>query len=295
MTQFTDKEFLEELKKRIRLSKEAREEQNFLLNELEKVNEKLVTSEKVKSRFISNVKNEIKNPLTSVLGLTRMLINGDVEEEKLQTSLKNIHHDVFKLNFDLDNIFMAAELEAGNIEIELTNGNVKENIETIARNYIEVFGQKCQQIPIKFAGPHEFHTDHTKLNLVLSNLISNAVKFSHKSCQVEINASISENNELHIEVKDFGIGINPENSKKIFNRFSQIDSSSTKPFSGQGMGLAVSSNLVDLLEGKMTFESQENVGSNFYVWLPSLKNHLQDEELFDDEDEFLFSNSDELF
>lgn len=291
----TDAELLKELEMRFEQNNKMLEEQKKFVLDLKKVNDKLIASEMLKSHFLSNIMNEIVNPLTSILGLSNILISSKEGYEKNVGNVKLIYNEAFLLNFQLRNIFSAAEIEAGKYYPEISKVNLKSLLEELIKSFESLYNNQKSRIILDYKGSEIFTTDHGKLNIVVSNLLSNAIKFSEEDSLVIVNANVEET-YLELSVQDSGIGINGENISVIFDRFKQLDSGSTKEFGGHGIGLSVVQSIVDMLNGKISIESKFGEGSRFSVKLPDGDQLNEKSELFDETEEFLFSNSqDEIF
>lgn len=294
MNELTDSELLAELDKRFKVNRKVLDQQTKLLKELEFVNGQLIEAEKVKSQFLSNIRNEIINPLTSILGLSTNLVKHYGDKEAIDRTGKLIYQEAFDLDFQLGNIFIAAELEAGELRPEVANADIKEVVEQV-HNELNHKAQK-KDITILVENKLEeaiFRTDSEKIHLIMSNLVANAIEFSNEGGEVRIKFYV-DNDELAIEVKDFGIGIKLDDQTKIYDRFKQLESGSTKGHGGHGLGLSIVKDLLDLLEGRIALESEVNVGSTFTILIPE-GDAKDDLNLTLGGNEFLFEEGDELF
>lgn len=244
-----------------------------LEQELVCVNSKLQDAESLKSNFISNICNEIVNPFTSVLALAENILKVDKESWKNVISMVAlIHSEVSHLDFQFKNIFAAAKLEAGETVPEIATVD----IESVISNVIESFryDARHKKVKVVFLAEKEkdteklfFKTDAEKVTLIVSNLISNAVKYSYDKSTVEVRVSKTFN-KLIIEVQDFGHGISLENENIIFDRFKRIDSGINSINRGHGLGLSINKAMLDILEGTISFTSKINEGSTFIVSIP---------------------------
>jgi two-component system, OmpR family, phosphate regulon sensor histidine kinase PhoR len=269
-------ELISEIRKLLSEKTDAESELLKLDNALVDVNKKLEDSEALKSHFISNICNELVNPFTSILALTESILDVDKENwKKVFTMVALIHSELFHLDFQLKNIFAAAKLEAG----ELSQETSTVDINNLINNVIESFKYEARHKALKIEYYPEnknadakifFNTDSEKLNLILSNLISNAVKFSNKEGKIIIK-SVRVFDKLIIEVKDFGIGISKENESVIFDRFKRVDSGINSLNRGHGLGLSVNKAVLDILEGTISFSSKLNEGATFIVNIPESK------------------------
>jgi signal transduction histidine kinase len=274
MSKLTDEELLNELRKRIEAKKNTIEELKLLNDELKVVNKKLEESESLKSHFISNITNEIINPFTSILGLSRTILAVKKEDWKRVISMVAlIHSEAFNLDFQLKNIFIAAQIEAGEIAPEVMNVDLKNLINSVIDSFRFEAKKKNLELSLEFDVQTNdddvffFKTDPEKIKMILANLLSNAVKFSLDDNAIIIKVWM-EDNGAYFMVKDYGTGISPENQKIIFDRFKRLDSGINSLNRGHGLGLSINKALLDCLEGKIEIESEIGCGATFTVWIP---------------------------
>jgi signal transduction histidine kinase len=294
----SDKELIEELQKRFDENKKTIQEFKDLTEELKLVNKKLEESENLKSHFISNITNEIINPFTSILGLSRSILQVKKENWKRVISMvAMIHSEAFNLDFQLRNIFLAAKIEAGEIYPEILNVDLK----GIIKSVIDSFRSEAKKKNITFDFSFDiqpvkgdtvyFKTDPEKIKLCFANLISNAIKFSNEDSKV-IMRVWKEDEKMFFKIQDFGTGISAANQKIIFDRFKRIDSGINSLNRGHGLGLSINKAVLDLLEGKIEVVSKENKGTTFTLSLPEAKKDIAG---FSTEgNEFMF-DEDEIF
>jgi len=272
--QLSDNELLAELKQRFEQNKKALKDLKNLNEELVQVNKKLEESEALKSHFVSNITNEIINPFTSILGLSKAILSVDKENWKRVISMVAlIHAEAFSLDFQFRNIFIAANIEAGDIYPEIFTVDIHNLVESV----VDLFKYDARKKRLIFNVQHEkksdnqenfvFKTDPEKLKLILSNLVRNAISFSHEGGEINIKIWQSDNN-LNIHVKDHGIGISKENHAIIFDRFNRLDSGINSINRGHGLGLSVSKALIDMLKGRIDVESEEGKGACFTIVIP---------------------------
>ncbi|MCD4834135.1 MAG: HAMP domain-containing histidine kinase [Bacteroidales bacterium] len=298
MSDLTDKDLINELKKRFEQNKNALKEVQKLNKELIKVNKKLENSEALKSHFISNITNEIINPFASILALSKNILSVKKENwKKVFSMVSLIYSEAFNLDFQLRNIFVAAKLEAGEIFPEILNVDIKHLTESVIDSFKYETKKKKIKVTFQFNietennKPFFFKTDPEKLRLILSNLLSNAIKFSSEKKEIIIDASI-ENNELIVSVKDYGTGISLENQKIIFDRFKKLDSGINSIRRGHGLGLSINKVLLDLLYGSINIKSEMDKGANFTISIPENESQVSgfafdgNELFFDDDQEF---------
>ena len=291
----TDEQLLTEIKRRLDENAAKLIEEKKLTSELNEVNDKLIASEKLKSNFLSNIRNEINNPIASILELSKNIAQGEITQEMMSSFAKLIYSEAFDLDFQLRNIFLSAEVEAG--ESPLMVISVK--IQHLLGNIIQQFSHRIEKKGIKVEWSNSidenqiFKTDSEKLHLIISNLIANAIQFNHENGWIKIESEIIDN-VLNIKVSDSGIGINQDEQDKIYDRFYQIESGSIKTYAGHGLGLSITKALVDILEGKISLKSQFGEGSEFLIQLPNLESESADDDTFSsDGNDFLFDNDED--
>ena len=272
MSKLTDKELLEELQHRFSENKRSVEELSALTKQLQALNDKLKESEKIKSLFLANIRNELNDPLTSILGLSKNIQSpGNDQWEKTRAMAALIHAEAFDLDFQLRNIFAAAELESGELVLEV----VQVDVYTLVRNVVDMYAHQLQakQLEVKYldnadsAVKRLFKTDPAKLQLIVSNLLANAIEFSYPQNEITITASI-EKNTLHLLVKDSGIGMKAAEQELIFAPFTQLDKGSVKLHKGHGLGLSIIKGILEVLSGQMELTSSTGKGSIFTVCIP---------------------------
>lgn len=262
----SDKELLQELKSRFERAENQASEQAHLISQLRKVNEKLLVSEQVKSNFLSNIRNEFNNPLASVLELSKNIASGSLNASQLKKFSDLLYEEAFKLDFQLRNIFMAAEIEAGESAFSVSAITVSSLLQNIAETLRHQAEKKQIILNLNLETNSEklFFTDAEKLHLIVLNLLSNAIQFSHERQQIIINSHI-ENELLTVSVKDHGQGIDEEQTAQIFDRFRQAKEGSMKSHGGHGLGLTISKALAEIISGELSFVSEKEKGSTFTI------------------------------
>ncbi len=296
MHELTDSELIDELKKRFEQNKKALQEVQKLNEELKVVNKKLEDSEALKGHFISNITNEIINPFSSILALSRNILSVKKENwKKVISMVALIYGEAFNLDFQLRNIFVAAKIEAGEIFPEVMNVDIGHVVNSLIESF--KYELKKKKITIDFQNelpsdapekPYFFKTDPEKLRLILANLLSNAVKYSDVESKVVIKGW-EQDGHLNLAVQDFGTGISPENQQIIFDRFRRLDSGINSLHRGHGLGLSINKALLDALNGQIDIESELTEGTTFTISLPPISADVKglafdgNELFFDDE------------
>lgn len=215
----------------------------------------------LKSRLYTNITHEFRTPLTVILGLTDQ-INGHEKETKLiRRNGKNL------LNL-INQMLDLSRFEAGQIKLDIQQSDIIPFLSYISRSFHSL--AYSQKINVSFYSPEEtlvMDYDQEKVRQILSNLITNAIKFTPEYGEVQVVVKRVDNMFL-LSVRDTGIGISPEELPKIFNRFQQVDPSSTRSGEGTGIGLAIVKEMVKLMDGKIEVKSELKKGSEFIVTLP---------------------------
>jgi len=275
MKRLTDEELIEDLRERFAFNQAALNDLREMTRKLEDMNARLQESEALKGHFLSNIRNEINNPLTSIMGLSAQCMNGVADPERFANVARMIYEEAFHLDFQLQNIFMAAELEAG----ETGPAYARVDVRTIVDRVVEVLeyqiSEKHLTIDVNVARELVFPTDARMLRLVLINLLANAVEFSPETGEVRLAADMA-GEALRIVVSDQGIGIDPADHAAVFDRFRQLDTGTTKVHRGHGLGLSIVKSLVELMGGELTLDSRRGAGCRFTLTLPPPKEAVQD-------------------
>ncbi len=262
----SDEELIEEIRQRFESNHNALNDMRAMTYKLESMNEKLQNSEALKSQFLSNIRNEINNPLSAIMGLSGQCLDQGCDPEVCRKNLRMIYAEAFNLDYQLQNVFMAAELEAG--EAEISYAMVE--IDSILAGCIDKLAYRIaeKEIEISQSIPDDliFPSDAQKFETILINLLANAVEFNHNGGTIHVD--IEENRSgLIVTVIDNGPGINPVDQEIIFDRFRQLDAGATKGHRGHGLGLSICWSLAELLSGTLDLDSQPGRGSRFVLSL----------------------------
>ena len=224
--------------------------------------------DKLKSQFFANISHEFRTPLTLILGQIDSVMSSLVEKKekvKLQVANRNARRLLTLINQLLD----LSKLETGSMELNAVQQNMVSFLKSLFYSFESLAATK--NISLKFESDSEFIPvvfDLDKMEKVFYNLVSNAFKFTNENGEIKV--SVKTINSLFVEicVEDNGVGIPTEHQSNVFDRFYQVDNSSTRNFEGSGIGLALVKELVELHHGVVTVSSVEGEGSVFCVRLP---------------------------
>lgn len=245
------------------------EEQNL---EIQKKSEALELSTRYKSEFLANMSHELRTPLNSILLLSRLLSeNNDKNLTGEQVEFaKVINSSGGGLLGLIDEILDLSKIEAGKMELEVLDVPVSEVTDSLNSLFVQVAREKNIEFGINTDhAPLVIKTDRMRLEQILKNLISNAIKFtSVGSVTLTIAKDTADDNKLAFTVTDTGIGIPKEQQPLIFEAFRQADGSTKRKYGGTGLGLSISRELAKLLKGKITLESEPDKGSTFTLTIP---------------------------
>ncbi len=229
----------------------------------------------MKSQFLANMSHELRTPLNGIVGIVNLLEKTNLSE-KQKVYINAIHSSSNQLMGIINDILDLSKIEAGKVELEETEFDLYELIESV----IAIFEMKTteKKISISYAiepnVPQFLLGDSVRLNQILYNLIGNAVKFTEKGgilLNIELIKENKNATEIKIVVADTGIGMEEGFEDKIFDAFTQAETSTTRKFGGTGLGLAIVKNLVELQGGAIEVNSKPKEGSTFTIHLPFKK------------------------
>jgi PAS domain S-box-containing protein len=226
--------------------------------------------DRLKSAFVANMSHELRTPLNVIIGLCQLLARDpSLPLAALQSdAVTRMHRNARALLAMVNEMLEYSRLESGRAALHIESLSVEEIIASVAEKYAVEAGEKKIELRVEVAPDvGRVRTDGRKLTQVVSCLVSNALKFTSAG-SVRLGAGAVGADRWYIEVTDTGIGISSDALSYIFDDFRQVDDRLTRPYSGVGLGLAITHKIVALLEGEITVESKQNEGSRFRITWP---------------------------
>lgn len=239
--------------------------------ELNRAKETADRANKAKSEFLASMSHELRTPMNAILGFAQLLENNPTEplsEKQLDHTNQILKGGAHLLDL-IDQVLELSKIEAGKINLSIENVAPLENIEECLAMVASQAADKditLELLPPDFE-PAFLRSDHSRLNQILLNLLSNAIKYNREGGRVTIALSLVENDYLRISITDTGFGIPEKSLSGIFEPFDRLGRE-TGEIEGTGIGLTITRQIVELLEGKIDLESEVDIGSTFWVELP---------------------------
>ena len=245
----------------------------FLEKTIENVKEEAEANARVKSEFVANVTHELRTPVNGILGNTRILLEREKEPDNLKI-LYMIEHGCNEMNNLINSILDFSKLDAGKFVLENREFEFRSMIDYIRSTHMPKITEKGLRFFVTVSPdiPERIIGDELRIGQILNNLLSNACKFTHVGkVSLEVLKTAQEKNrmELFFMVVDTGIGIDKADTDKLFKSFSQVDASVSRKYGGTGLGLNISKQLVELMGGNISVDSEINKGTmfSFSIWV----------------------------
>lgn len=252
--------------------------------------EKAKAADKAKSEFLANMSHEIRTPMNGVMGMAELLSKTDLDAKQSMFADVIIKSGASLLTI-INDILDFSKIDAGQLELDPASFSLNEAIEDVATLLSSRVADKDLELAVRLdpGMPSQFIGDVGRIRQIITNLVSNAVKFTEEGhVLIEVSeedvSDAEQKSKILVKITDTGIGIAEEQQQKIFEKFSQVDESATRKHEGTGLGLAIAASLVELMDGEIGVESEAGRGSVFWfeITLPVDRNVVRESNIPDD-------------
>jgi len=248
-------------------------ERQMLEKQVEQAGQEAEAAEKAKTEFVANVTHELRTPVNGIMGNTMELLEAETDEKRLQ-KLRMIERGCKDMHALINNILDFSKLDAGKFTIEKREFRFREMMDYVKANHLSKITEKGLDFFMTISPeiPEYIIGDELRIGQIVNNLLSNACKFTSVgkiSVEVVKTAQTEDRIELFFIVLDTGIGIDKEGQDKLFKSFSQVDASISRRYGGTGLGLNISKQLVELMDGNIHVQSELGKGTmfSFHIWV----------------------------
>jgi signal transduction histidine kinase len=238
--------------------------------ELSERNIELFKANKVKGEFLANISHEFKTPLNSIMGFAQVLRDKPevLKEEKGRRYAENIIAGGQRLLNMINDLLYLARAEADKVQLHIEQTTAQDIVNAVVVSFSEMTREKNIDVVLELRDNPSFASDAGKIQQIIENFMSNAVKFTPEGGKIELAAGFLDERTIRFSVTDTGCGIAEADREKIFQKFGQVGNPLTRQPTGTGLGLAISKELADMLAGRVGFESQPEGGSTFWLDIP---------------------------
>lgn len=269
-----DSELSNVFKIQLRALQSGIKEKTLAVKTIKEQNEKILEADKAKNEFIANISHELRTPLNAIIGFSEVLsskIFGELNEKQSEY-INDIYTSGVHLLGMINEILDISKLESNAMSVSYTEFIPKAAIEEVINVMRPLANKKRLNVGFNCLYDQKAVLDYQKLQQILYNLISNAIKFTPEGGNVDIELLKSENN-IVITVKDSGVGVDKKAQEKIFEKFVQLENAYTKTGSSTGLGLTITKRFVELMNGTIKLESSLGKGAMFIITLPLEKSN----------------------